>query len=317
MTDLTATATQLPALEMARERISPADAIQLWIATLESDNTRRAYRQEADRFARWLDRPVDEAMQGLLALDNAQGHTLIDAYRVNMQQRELAAASINRAMGAIKSFVKAARRYGLTELRIEPVRMKAAPYRDTRGPGLDGVRRMIAVAKDQSAWKSARDEAIIRLAFGLGLRRAEITSLDLAHVNLGTPAILSVKGKGESTRRNLVIPDAALAALRAWIEQRGDAKGPLFHGVDSKGARISDSGLQHVIAKLGDAAGMKVRPHGLRHAAITAALDATNGDIRKAQAFARHAKPSTTMVYDDNRTDLGGAAARIVDALVE
>jgi len=47
----------------------------------------------------------------------------------------------------------------------------------------------------------------------------------------------------------------------------------------------------------------------LRHASITAALDTSNGDVRAAQAHARHANPQTTMRYDDNRQDLAGKVA--------
>jgi integrase len=35
------------------------------------------------------------------------------------------------------------------------------------------------------------------------------------------------------------------------------------------------------------------RPHGLRHEAITRALDRTHGDIRTVQRFSRHADPKT------------------------
>jgi integrase/recombinase XerC len=43
------------------------------------------------------------------------------------------------------------------------------------------------------------------------------------------------------------------------------------------------------------------RWHRVRHSAITAALDATDGNIRKVQKLSRHADPRTLMIYDDNR----------------
>jgi integrase/recombinase XerC len=55
-----------------------------------------------------------------------------------------------------------------------------------------------------------------------------------------------------------------------------------------------------------------VKPHGLRHAAITRALDLTGGDVRKVMRYARHAKPETTLRYDDNRADFGAELARII-----
>ena len=83
------------------------------------------------------------------------------------------------------------------------------------------------------------------------------------------------------------------------------------------GRRLTGHGLYRVIRSLGDLAGVRARPHGLRHASITAALDTSNGDVRAAQAHARHANPQTTMRYDDNRQDLAGeVAARLSQSLM-
>ena len=65
--------------------------------------------------------------------------------------------------------------------------------------------------------------------------------------------------------------------------------------------------LSHARAGLG-----RVRPHGLRHAAITEVLDVTRGDFRSAQRFGRLAKADTLRHYDDNREDLGSWAARLI-----
>jgi integrase/recombinase XerC len=54
-----------------------------------------------------------------------------------------------------------------------------------------------------------------------------------------------------------------------------------------------------------------VRPHGLRHAAITAALDA-GLDVRRVAKFSRHRDLRTLTVYDDNRQDLAGVVAAVV-----
>jgi integrase/recombinase XerC len=83
------------------------------------------------------------------------------------------------------------------------------------------------------------------------------------------------------------------------------------------GLRMTGNGLYRVIRSLGDLAGVRARPHGLRHASITAALDTSNGDVRAAQAHARHANPQTTMRYDDDRLDLAGkVAASLAAALI-
>ena len=61
-----------------------------------------------------------------------------------------------------------------------------------------------------------------------------------------------------------------------------------------------------LVAFLAARAGLgRVRPHGLRHAAITEILDITRGDFRTAQRFGRLAKADTLRNYDNNREDLG------------
>ncbi len=58
--------------------------------------------------------------------------------------------------------------------------------------------------------------------------------------------------------------------------------------------------------------GLKTWPHGLRHAAITEALDLTGGDVRKVQRFSRHRDLQTLTIYDDNRVDLAGEVSKLV-----
>jgi integrase/recombinase XerC len=67
-----------------------------------------------------------------------------------------------------------------------------------------------------------------------------------------------------------------------------------------------------VVRDLGKKVDVETRPHGLRHEAITRALDRTNGDIRKVQRFSRHKDARTVLIYDDNRRDLGGEVAELV-----
>ena len=86
----------------------------------------------------------------------------------------------------------------------------------------------------------------------------------------------------------------------------------MFDGLE----RIHDKFLNRLVHKLAAEAGLSfvVRPHGLRHASITRALDLTNGNIRKVMRFARHASPATTIRYDDARHDLAGDVARMIGA---
>ena len=71
--------------------------------------------------------------------------------------------------------------------------------------------------------------------------------------------------------------------------------------------RLSTRAIATVVARLARVAGAtsKVRPHGLRHTAITEALKATGGDLTKTRDFSRHKDIRTVGIYNDNRENHG------------
>jgi hypothetical protein len=66
-----------------------------------------------------------------------------------------------------------------------------------------------------------------------------------------------------------------------------------------------------LVRQLGEGAGIQARPHGLRLAAITEALD-PGADVRAVRRFSRQRDLRTLKGYGDNRQDLGGEVARKV-----
>ncbi len=172
---------------------------------------------------------------------------------------------------------------------------------------------MLAELDKRGTPKAKRDKAAIRLLYDLGLRRGEVVGLDVGDVDLevGTLAVL---GKGRSEKTRLTLPPETQAALREWLSVRGDPPGPLFPNFDRarKGRRLTGAGLYALVRKLGQSVGVDVWPHGLRHTAITEALDLTEGDVRAVQRFSRHRDVRVLTIYDDNRTDMAGKVARMV-----
>jgi integrase/recombinase XerC len=294
-----------------------ADALIGLFLAGRSPQTLRAYRQDLDDFAHYLASPdLDIIAARLLAAGPGPANAIVLSYRTNLVDRRLAAATVNRRLAALRSLVKLARTLGLVTWALEVPGLSAEPYRDTRGPGLAGVRQLLRrVARRQDA-KGRRDHAILRLLFDLGLRRSETVALDRADLDLeaGTLAVL---GKGRTGKVRLTLPEPTRAALGAWLETRGEAPGPLFPSLDRtmRGGRLSSTSVYRMVRALGAAVGLTVRPHGLRHTAITAALDLT-GDLRAVQRFSRHRDVRVLTRYDDNRADLGGVVARRVAATV-
>jgi integrase/recombinase XerC len=278
-----------------------------------------AYDRDVDDFARWQGGTPAAAIARLLTCTAGQAHQVALRYLEHLQGRGLASATCSRRLSALRSLARLARMCGLISWYLEVPSPKVTPYRDTRGPGRAGMHQLIAVAEQQQEPKRSRDLAILWLLYGRALRRAEVASLRLpADIDLVGERI-QVLGKHRTEREWLTVPPATCRAIVQWLAVRGDAPGPLFFRLDRAATdhiddRRSVTGLAiaHLVAALGKRAGLTVRPHGLRHSAITEVLDATRGDFRAAQRFGRLAKADTLRYYDDNREDLGGQAARLI-----
>ena len=81
-----------------------------------------------------------------------------------------------------------------------------------------------------------------------------------------------------------------------------------------RGSRLTGDAVGQLVGRLGQDAGVarRIKPHGLRHGAITKALDLTNGDVRRVASFSRHRDIRMVTRYDDARRDDAGAIARLV-----
>lgn len=292
---------------------SPQDDLLHDVLAGLQPSTARTYRQSLTAFARWLECSLDDLPTVFLAHGRGHATRLMRRYRGALLDRGLAPASVNGTLAAIRSLVRTARAIGVIDWTVDVPGVRAVAYRDTRGPGVDGVRALLAAAAaHRSPRMAARNAAIIRTLFDLGLRCHELTGLDLEHVERdanGTPAAICILAKGSRERQRLTLTPAASAAIARWIELRGVEPGPLFG--------LGNRGVAKLVGRLGVRAGIgHARCHAIRHTAITAALDATGGDLRRARAFSRHRHIETLLLYDDNRRNGAGEVADAVSQLV-
>lgn len=296
--------------------IAPERAISLVDSFLSGRTPRTiaAYRADLQDFARFVGaEDLDAAARLLLSRGRGPANETAHAYRADLLTRKLSPATVNRRLAALRSLARLARLIGAADFTLDVAGVKSESYRDTRGPGRGGVRRLLDTLASKTGPKARRDEALVRLLYDLGLRRGEAAALDLKDVDL-TAGTVSILGKGRSQKELLTLPDPTRASLAAWIAVRGEEHGPLFINQDRarKGDRLTGRSVARIVAELGSEVGLVVRPHGLRHAAVTDALDATGGDVRMVQRFSRHRDLRTLTIYDDNRMDLGGEVARLV-----
>lgn len=300
---------------MAHVSLDAAGLVSAFFAG-KNAGTIKAYKQDLSDFTAFVGaKTLEEAAELLLGANQGQANAVALSYKAVLSGRGLAPATINRRLAALKSLVKLARVVGLCSFMLEVGGVEVETLRDTRGPGEDGVKKLLASLEGKTDKKSLRDTAMIYLMYGQALRRAEVCSLNMEHVE-GDGGGLWIMGKGRKQRQRVTLHPRVSEALKKWKEVRGEASGsePLFIALDPKayGMRLAGDGLGRLIKKDGKKAGIVVRPHGLRHAAITRALDATNGDLRKVRSYSRHKSLDMLLVYDDARKDFAAEVAEKV-----
>jgi integrase/recombinase XerD len=140
-----------------------------------------------------------------------------------------------------------------------------------------------------------RDRAMLQLLYGSGLRRAEVCSIDVGHLDAGDT--LRIVGKGSKERIVFLTP-STLVAVASYLETRkiSQASDPLF--LTARGRRMSPRQLWLVFRQYADKAGIRreVHPHSLRHSFATELLEG-GADIMTVKELLGHSSVATTQGY--------------------
>ncbi|MDP1738480.1 MAG: tyrosine recombinase XerC [Caulobacter sp.] len=215
-------------------------------------------------------------------------------------ERPLSARSVSQALSAVRSFHNFLdRRLGVPNAALALVKGPRVKPSAPRPVTEDQARGLIAEAAcdpDREGWAALRDEAVLTLLWGCGLRISEALSLKRSDAPLGDS--LRITGKGSKTRIAPVLPavreavDAYLAALPFALAPDE----PLFRA--HRGGPLSPRHVQATMQLLRGRLGLSDRatPHALRHSFATHLLGA-GADLRSIQELLGHASLSTTQKY--------------------
>jgi integrase len=141
---------------------------------------------------------------------------------------------------------------------------------------------------------TAQEHALMSLLALNGLRIGEALGADITTIGSERGHhTLTVLCNGGKIVTIPLAPRTARSLDLAIGERLG---GPIFRRAD--GQRLDRHGASRIVRRVAKRAGITkpISPHSLRHAFITAALDA-GGPLRDVQAAASHADPRTTMRY--------------------
>jgi integrase/recombinase XerC len=288
-----------------------ATSREAWRDWLKSErrlagHTLVAYEHDVDGFLAFMTRYLGASvtLDALARLKPAE----FRAWLAEQANRGLARTSTARAVSSVRSFFHFLDKRGLARnASIGGLQTPKLPRSVPKALSEKDMGDLLDQAPDRErdAWIDLRDQAVLVLLYGAGLRISEALGLTKSIVDgllKSGQDTLAITGKGKKQRLVLLLPQA-IEAMKAYRDAcplmaalgandaffLGARGGPLDPAIVQK--RVRD--LRHQLG-LGDS----VTPHALRHSFATHLLGA-GGDLRTIQELLGHASLSTTQRYTD------------------
>jgi integrase/recombinase XerD len=246
-----------------------------------SHETQRNYVRDVGRFATFFGHRPDTA-------------TADDLRRFQVEQREagVPVPTMNSIVSALRFlFTQTLDRPDLARRLVRLAHPRPLPVVLSR----DEVARLL------EATTCLKHQAALSVAYGAGLRVAEVTALKVKDIDSERMLIRVERGKGGRYRNALLSPDL-LVLLRQWwragrqqgVMHRGGWLFPGQHALKP----ISTRQLHRIVVEAARAADIakRVGPHTLRHSFATHLLE-DGVDIRVIQVLLGHAKLDNTAFY--------------------
>jgi site-specific recombinase XerD len=237
--------------------------------------TREAYLRGCKKLTAFLKRSPDTATAEDLRL-----------FQLHLAEAGVSICSRNRIMTGVRFlFAVTLRRPDIAD-QIQYIR---EPQKIPLVLSPEEIRRLLTAAKRLKA------RVLLSLAYGCGLRAAELVSLKVSDIDSAQMVIRIEQAKGRKDRYVMLSADL-LRLLRQWWKA-ARPRGWLFPGVDPI-KPMTTRQLNRLFHEAAAAAGIKsgATLHTLRHSFATHLLEG-NVDIRIIQALLGHDKLDTTAHY--------------------
>ncbi len=261
--------------------------------TASSDHTVTAYGIDVRDFARWAERGGVDSPELVQRL-------LLRRWVAFLTSRRYAKRTIARKVAAVRKYFRWLHRTGV--LAADPSSSLRAPSGEARLPRVltsGELDRLLDGSSDddEPRWRRLRDDAVLEILYGSGVRVSELCGLDVGDVQRGGTIneVMTVLGKG-SKERLAPLSAIAIDALRGWLGVRHDVvpadAGHALFG-NERGHRLTPRDVRRIIDRRSSS---PTHPHALRHTFATHLLDG-GADLRAVQEFLGHADVATTQRY--------------------
>jgi integrase/recombinase XerC len=255
-----------------------------------SDNTVAAYTSDVRSFAGWCAR--SEVLE-----PGAVKRTTVRRYLAHLTTRQFARRSIARKTAAIRRYYRWLVSNGFVD--VDPTSGVSVPAGSGRLPRVLDQRELSGLldgplGDDEPDWRRRRDDAVLELLYGSGLRVGELCGLQVSSVSVARGAA-TVWGKGSKERR-VPMSEPAVAALRRWLAVRHDVlpadAGDVLFG-NERGRPLTPRDVRRIVDRRSPS---PTHPHALRHTFATHLLDG-GADLRAVQELLGHTDVATTQRY--------------------
>ncbi len=266
--------------------------------TASAANTVSAYQRDVRLFADWVER------HGVKS-PNQVTKAHIRSYVAFLTTSKLARRSISRKKAALGRYFGWLSRNG--KVKVDPTLGVKTPSDKGRLPKVLTAEQLRALLErhpeDHPRWRHLRDDAVVEMLYGSGLRVSELCSLDVDSVD-SRRGVVRVMGKGNKERQ-VPVSKPSIEAIRDWVKVRHEVVGDEESAAQSsradelalflnhRGRRITPRDVRRLID---DRAVSPTHPHALRHTFATHLLD-NGADLRTVQELLGHADVATTQRY--------------------
>jgi site-specific recombinase XerD len=262
---------------MTDEAISPLRRRMIEDMTIRklAPKTQQGYIRTVKDFAAFLGRSPDTA--SFEDVRRFQLHLVTNGAHISI---------LNHAVAALRFFFRITlKRYAI----VEHTHFVREPHK------LPMVLSPEEVARLLNAAAGLKYKAALSVAYGAGLRAAEVVSLKVSDIDSKRMIIRVEQGKGHKDR-NVMLSPHLLNLLRAWW-RAARPQGWLFPGRNPV-LPMTTRQLHRACHDAAEAAGIEknVSPHTLRHSFATHLLE-QNIDVRVIQVLLGHAKLDSTALY--------------------
>jgi site-specific recombinase XerD len=271
--------------------------------------TQRFYRSRLDVFATWC-----ENQTPVIHLEQIRAKT-IDAFLEAMKatRKPHKANKVQISTQTLAGFVRAIRaflRWCLDDEDYEEY-VKFSTLRRIKLPVMDEyliatftdahIEMLLrATAREYNEQLRMRDEVILEVLLGTGIRAAEIITLTIGKVELDAKdSYITIFGKGRK-EREVGLPESVRRLLRRYMRKYrkyAERDEPVF--LSRSGKQMTVGGLDMLIRRLGKWAGIqgvRCSPHTFRHT-FASRLYLRTGDIKKVSLLMGHSSIRVTDLY--------------------